>query len=172
MKRHKKVFGLVLVAFMVMMASVLSACADEPDPVDENADVTAAFVDDRVSFVGRTVTVSGVVGTELAPTGFLLAGNAFGASPVLVIDSSATELSPGDAVRVTGLVRNFDLVEFERDLTTELDDTVFNPYAGQPTIVADEVTVMDDAAGGTTSTTTAGDLPTTTSSTTTSRAAS
>lgn len=147
-----------VVAMAFVLTTALSGCGDSnadieaPPPVLPDDD-TIAFAEDRVEFVGRDVTISGEVGTKLAPSGFLLTGSALGDEPVLVVAPKQPAVNVGDQVTVTGTVRNFDVITFRRDLDEPMDDVTYAPYAGQPAIMA---TTVEPIAGASTTSSTAG----------------
>lgn len=103
------------------------------------------------------VSVTGVVGRELTSDTFSLTsdeaassevteGEAFEAAAALVIgEGSLPNLSEGQRVRVTGEVRRFDIQELERELDTNLQDSLYAGFEENPVILPGTVELL---AGG------------------------
>lgn len=128
-------------------------------PVPEPGDAEVADVGDR-SLVGLEVATSGNVTEVLGATAFRLDKDGIGSGDtpvpefddddfgdadlaketVLVLDPRSTAgVVSGDAVQVTGTIRQFDLREVERIFEVDLDDRLFGPFHERLVIVADQV---------------------------------
>jgi len=100
--------------------------------------------------IGDTVTVSGPVGEVYGPQAFTLGGDPrYGAEAVLVVSTRLVPAASGrsteqrllvrDLVQVTGPVRRFDVLEFERDAGVDLDDAALAPFTGTPALLAEQL---------------------------------
>ncbi len=104
----------------------------------------AAVVDEAGSLYGKTVLVTDRVTGVMSATALMLGGSAseggllvFGISAMHALDDFDADRSPvGDVVSVEGELRPFDVAEFER-LLGELDDSRYEPFDGNPALVAD-----------------------------------
>ena len=106
--------------------------------------------DNPEEYYGSTVTVGGEVSYVLGPHAFLMVTR-FGVSAddMLVISpvplseiadrSGDAPLSQGDAVQVTGEVREFELPGVEREIGVDLDDELLDYREGTSSIVASSV---------------------------------
>ncbi len=141
-----------------------STAVPAPDP----SDAEVADVGER-SVVGLEVATSGNVTELLGRTGFRIDKDGIGVADapipefddddfgdadlakqtVLVLDPrSPAELVPGDAVHLSGTVRQFDLREVERIFEVDLDDRLFGPFHERLVIVADQVTKVSPPTTG------------------------
>lgn len=100
--------------------------------------------------IGQTVTVRGEVEEIVGANAFRIDDDKiFGGEEVLVVNAipEAVPITEGKEVRVTGTVRKFVLVDFERDydLTWDLDlkRKVEAEYEGKPVIVAQTTQVVE-----------------------------
>lgn len=100
-------------------------------------DVTKSFD----SYVGETVTVSGVVSEVIGPRAFVLKGAGVQAGQILVVgghDMSAVvdqhAIAPKQNVRVTGEVRRFEPASFGFGYADDL-----GKHSGRPAMVASRV---------------------------------
>ncbi|KGM09314.1 hypothetical protein N868_02935 [Cellulomonas carbonis T26] len=139
------------------MALLLTAgCSSDGAGPEEGvtvADVAQAETDgDGGIEVGDVVTVTGEVVRVVDPGAFLLGGDAADGPGVLVLSPTAdfeaegldmTDVLPGDGddvlVRVTGLVRELSLGEFQEDYAIPYEESVFEEYAGEAVIVAERL---------------------------------
>ncbi|MDP8971227.1 MAG: hypothetical protein M3N52_12190 [Actinomycetota bacterium] len=71
----------------------------------------------------------------------------FAEEGVLVLDVKETSVASGDAVQVTGTVRQFEQRQLEDIFGIELQDDLYDPFEEQLVIVADRVTRVPAAAG-------------------------
>ena len=110
------------------------------DLVDEGLEELegeAVIVAEEVTtLAGEDVTISGEVNELLSTVAFDLRGAGWS---VVVLDADQAVLEPGDAVDVTGTVRQLNTVELEEDYGLDLDDDLYAPYEGDLVLVADSV---------------------------------
>ena len=120
-----------------------AACARRGEPPTTGENVTSvARQADRL--VGREVTVVGHVGEVISAKSFTISD---GVERILVLDVSAMSALDNDLdgvvtneqVRVTGVLRVLDTEEIE-SYVGELIDARYEPFVGEPVIVADAVT--------------------------------
>ncbi|RFU21351.1 hypothetical protein [Geodermatophilus marinus] len=110
------------------------------------------FVSDVDQYAQQQVQLDGQV-TEVIQPGFfaMTAPDDPSVAPLLVVDTEAGStgsLDPGTPVQVTGtLEEGFDVPTVESDQGVDLDDALFEPYAGQPFVVTDSVAVQEGATG-------------------------
>jgi hypothetical protein len=95
------------------------------------------------AYYGRDVTLDGRVGRVVTPRAFTLRQ---GADEILVVAphapppasvrSADRPLAAGDPVAVTGAVRSFDRLFFQRDLGYDLDGALFGDWEDRPAVLA------------------------------------
>ncbi|MDP9480443.1 MAG: hypothetical protein M3R38_33080 [Actinomycetota bacterium] len=126
--------------------------ADAGEPAGAVQATLSDITDNPEEFYGQTLTVDGgAVAEVLNPDSFVIIDAETAAEEipedlteegVLVIgstDGPLPELGVETPVQVTGLFREFNLVEVEEELGTELDDAVYEDWEGRPAILADQV---------------------------------
>lgn len=158
--------ALALIAVVVLLALLGQgegpAEIDEPGPpavYPEDRDDVAPGVsmyqiaENPQEYYGSTVTVSGEVSYVLGPNALLVvprfgvsADDTLVISPVPLSEvtdqSGDAPLSQGEAVRITGEVREFDLPGIEREIGVDLDDESLDAYDGvMPSIVASSISL-------------------------------
>lgn len=164
-----RVFGrfhdeLVIVADKVTTAAARSGGSTATAPTTDPAHTDPP---PAIPIVGLEVTATGNVTELIDPMAFRIDKDGVGDQPgpviddeafdevelaqrhVLVIDATKTGLSLAQPVRVTGTVRQLDLVEAERLFDVDLDDRLYAPFEQELVIFADEVTKL---SGSTTTT--------------------
>jgi hypothetical protein len=99
------------------------------------------ITDDPYAFLGRTVSVRGEVDDVLGPRAFTLSTGGWFARDILVVSDEGlgrldASLTSDSEVQVTGPVRLFSRVAFERDFGVDLDDRAFADWEGRPAIFA------------------------------------
>jgi len=97
----------------------------------------AVIVADQVaSLPGESITVAGNVTDLLSTVSFQLAGSGW---TVVVLDADQAAVEAGEYVQVKGTVRQLDIAELEQEFGLDLDDAVYEPYAGDLVLVAENV---------------------------------
>ena len=133
------VVALLLVGFVALGSEDGSRAQSAPVTVDEIADNPDAFR-------GETVTVTGKIHDVVSPKVFAITGDVLGRPEpkVLVVDRGepGAEVSKGESIKVTGMVRQFDADEFREEIQVELES-----YGGSPVILASSVEVMSQEVG-------------------------
>jgi hypothetical protein len=114
------------------------------------------IIDDTAAYLGEKVTVSGEVEDVRGPRTFLIGGDECVFDDELVVLTSIpypamkgrdADLAEDDIVQVTGTVRNFNVVDVEREIDWDLDPQLDVEMEGVKTgLVADSmlVTGRDD----------------------------
>ncbi|MBD1832436.1 hypothetical protein H6F61_06945 [Cyanobacteria bacterium FACHB-472] len=164
-----KVKGVIALGFLALLlpacgtpereATVPSPAAPVTAPDAANAPVTApgagntsveTVVEDTRKLIGQTVTVTGEVEEIVGAKAFQMEDEKiFNNDKVLVINATpaAVPIAEGKDVRVTGVVREFVLAEFEKDydLTWDLDlkQKIEAEYKNKPVIVAQTTQVIE-----------------------------
>ncbi|MBD1929604.1 hypothetical protein H6F74_25675 [Trichocoleus sp. FACHB-90] len=164
-----KVKGAIALGFLALVlpacgtpereATVPSPTAPVTAPDAANAPVTApdagntsveTVVEDTRKLIGQTVTVSGEVEEIVGAKAFQMEDEKiFNNDKVLVINATpaAVPITEGKDVRVTGVVREFVLAEFEKDydLTWDLNlkQKIEAEYKNKPVIVAQTTQVIE-----------------------------
>lgn len=165
-----KVKGAIALGFLALLlpacgtpereATVPSPTAPVTAPDAANAPVTApdagtntsveTVTEDTRKLIGQTVTVSGEVEEIVGAKAFQMEDKKiFNNDKVLVINATpaAVPITEGKDVRVTGVVREFVLAEFEKDydLTWDLDlkQKIEAEYKNKPVIVAQTTQVVE-----------------------------
>lgn len=110
---------------------------DFDDDALEEWEGDAVIVADQIaSLPGESITVAGNVTNLLSTVSFQLAGSGW---TVVVLDADQAAVEPGEYVQVQGTVRQLDIVELEEEFGLDLDDAVYDPYAGDLVLVAENV---------------------------------
>lgn len=110
---------------------------DFDDEALEEWEGDAVIVADQIaSLPGETITVAGNVTELLSTVSFQLAGSGW---TVVVLDADQAAVEPDEYVQVQGTVRQLDIVELEEEFGLDLDDAVYDPYAGDLVLVAENV---------------------------------
>ncbi|MEE1942632.1 hypothetical protein V1L54_25045 [Streptomyces sp. TRM 70361] len=101
-------------------------------------EVHEAFEDGNAeSVVGEERTVEGRVHDVVSPWAFTVGGNEpSDIEPLLVVEGDMPAVDQDDPVRVTGVVREFEIAGVEEELGVELSDTLYEQYEGEPYIRA------------------------------------
>lgn len=96
------------------------------------------------SLLGQQVTVSGNVSEMVGQNAIQLGAEDFGGDGILVMQVTASGISEGDDVRVTGTVRNFDAAAFKREFGTDISGRVgYDPWLHENVLVASNVTQLN-----------------------------
>jgi len=129
---------------------LLPACAtNQPEAtapeVQPNVDAEEV-AENTENLIGQTVTVRNEVGRKVDGVSFTMVDNQFfGGDEILVINTSGTPfVLPTDdtEVQVTGEVRQFKAVEFERDFGLDLEPDT--DYENKPVIAAESIALAPD----------------------------
>lgn len=150
-----KTVTLVGATVLLTASTALTACSTSPtteDPVSEATQenvTTDQLVNDFQDYIGQTVTVREEVEEIVDDAAFLLdEDQLFGGENLLVINASneGITLVEGDDtdVQVTGEVREFILVELEREYGFGLDPDLYADYEQQPVIIAQSIALAPD----------------------------
>ena len=156
----------VVVLLLIFTAQLTSACTGPSVNETENtstgqgepsqAQSVQKIIDESSDFYGETVTVSGTVTeSDITPLAFEMGGQmgessdstryGEGADGLLIVNGTdeapAPEVEVGQTVEVSGLVREFDIQEVEREIGTDLADAVFTYWASQPVLIATSIEV-------------------------------
>lgn len=114
---------------------------DYDDELYEEFEGEVVIVADQVStLAGESLTIAGEVSALVSTVAFQLAGAGW---TVVVLDAQQAEVSRGDYVQVTGTVRQLDIAELEEEFGTDLDDALYDAYAGDLVLVAENVTAAE-----------------------------
>ncbi|MCU0552693.1 MAG: hypothetical protein MUC48_25470 [Leptolyngbya sp. Prado105] len=101
---------------------------------------TEDVVNNTAQLVGQTVTVRSEPIQKISPYTFTIADQQFfGSEPILVVNATGQvfEFPPdGTDVQVTGEVRQFVLVDLEREYGFDLQDDLYVQYADRPALIA------------------------------------
>ncbi|WP_017660429.1 hypothetical protein [Baaleninema simplex] len=107
-------------------------------------------------YVGRTVSLTGEIEETRSPYIFELEEDGgvvelFNDDSVLVVsnDISQAPIEEGREVRITGQVREFSIVEIERDYDFDFDDLAIREeleyeYEGRPVVYADSIQILPE----------------------------
>lgn len=113
---------------------------DLDDDLYEELEGEAVIVAEEVAtLAGENVTVEGEVFDVLSTVAFQLAGAGWN---VVVLDAEQAAVEPGEAVSVTGTVRQLDIAEIEEDYGVDLDDGLYELYEGDLVLVAETVSPL------------------------------
>lgn len=110
------------------------------------------LTDNPEEYYGSTVTVSGELSYTLGPHAFLIvtpfgvsADDMLMISPIplskITDQSDDTPLSQGDAVQITGEVREFELTSVEQEIGADLNNELLDYREGTPSIVASSISL-------------------------------
>jgi hypothetical protein len=152
--------------FRDVLVIVADNVAKKPAPRESTTTTTTPDIEyhdlgPAASAVGLEVTASGNVTDVVSPVAFNLDKDGVGGDgqvvrddeafdevelaqrPVLVVDvTKTTGLEKGNAVLVTGTIREFDVDDAERLFDVDLDDRLYGPFDEKLVIVADQVTKL------------------------------
>lgn len=166
--------GLVSIMLLMLAAQFLAACTggqtvnEEPNTVAGEETAGSATVDEILGnpndFYGEEATVTGRVTEVITPLAFELNGErneetassryGEGADGLLVVKDTpqapAPELTVGQTVEVSGMVRSFDTGEVEDQIGEELVASLFTYWASRPSVVATSIEPVGDTTSGTT----------------------
>lgn len=93
--------------------------------------------------VGQQVQLLGEVATIIAPNALTLGGDEIGENPILVVGANIPPgVTQGAQVRVSGIVKIFQVPGYEEDLDLDLIDQEFEDFDGDPAIQASSVTKL------------------------------
>lgn len=144
-RRSRNIFVGVVVGLIAVIAVIwIVVEATEPDAPDVGVTV-GDITENPTAYMGQNVTVSGEV-EEIYTTGaFTLDGGDWGMDDdLLVVGATAPRaITEDDLVQVTGEVRQFTLVDVERDLGADLDDEVFARWENRPVVVAQSTQLLE-----------------------------
>jgi hypothetical protein len=121
-------------------------------PVVEAGPPISAIAQDPRAYIGKRATVHGEVDRVLGTHAFVLDGDAFvGGKDLLVVTNDtlplveeragSDPLRAHDLVLVSGMVRQFQVADAERELRIQLDDAQLADWTGTAAIVATRVDV-------------------------------
>ena len=105
-----------------------------------------AFYEDINTWVGQEVVLSADVNEVITPTAFTIAGtDDTSVEPLLVVGATENNgLAAETTVEVTGTVQEaFVVTEVEEELGIDLDDALFEEYAEENYVVAENVEVLE-----------------------------
>ena len=99
------------------------------------------FLEEIDTYVDQDVMVSGEVSEVIGPDSFAISG---ATEPMLIVEGQEIPaVDEGNAVQVTGTVEQaFDIVEVEEQLGTDLEDSLYTAYEGEPYIMATSAEVV------------------------------
>lgn len=123
--------------------------AEEADPALEPYDgaYDQDFYDDAESYVGQEVTVSADVTETLSDDTFVIAGGPdTTVDPLLIVENQEIPpLDVGQAVKLTGTVKQaFDVAVAEEELGIDLEDELYEDYAGDPYLSVTSAEVLEE----------------------------
>jgi hypothetical protein len=105
--------------------------------------ISLAYVIENVnSYYGDTVTVDGFVVEKVAPEAFAMTAEPVpGGQSTLVVahPDRIPDLRPGGRIRVTGVVRRFELETMRRELGSRMDPAPYGAWRFEPSIVASSI---------------------------------
>jgi hypothetical protein len=152
-------WAIAAVVILGLLAWALWATFADDDSAGPEAGVTLQQVaSDPAELAGSQVVVSGqiadvlteedVIGADLTgPSAFILGED--GEVLVVGVDmpemaalAGNEEIAEGDVVQVSGTVHAFDAAAFEEELGAELDEGLYEPFAGRPAITATDVDLV------------------------------
>lgn len=81
------------------------------------------------------MTLSGEVAESVGSLGFVLAGPRSGES-VLVVSATPPDAPVDSVLKVIGMAEEFDLLEVEEELDTDLEDDLFDPFEEETVVIA------------------------------------
>lgn len=102
------------------------------------------FYEERATYEGQEVTLSAEVEGVVSPEALTIGDpDDLTLDPLLVLhDLDVPDLEEGQSLEVVGMVQeDFDVVAAEEELGTDLDDALFEDYAGEPWLRATDATV-------------------------------
>ena len=151
------VLGLAtLLAIAVYLAGRLPWDGRPPADVMTTPGAVVVQPDD---FYGKTVTVTGKIAHVIGPRAFTVGEDRPVDGELLVVPArpiavpagraAAVPMVTDDVVRLTGEVRRFELVSFEREAGTQLDDGALHRWEGRPALLARTVEVSPRRVPGT-----------------------
>jgi hypothetical protein len=117
------------------------------DPAWRDLEELSRVVRETEGYFGDTVTVEGYVALIVDSNAFSLSPTPGAADEAILVAGGAgvlPSLAAGSPVRVTGVVRPFDIREYEAELGLDLDDALFGPFDREPSIRAWSVQPVDD----------------------------
>ncbi len=120
---------------------------DGADELDET-ELIGDILNNPQNYVGRTVTVTSDIAERLSPQTWLLESPGITGDRLLVVGATAppadNDLLEDTRVRVTGVIRTFNLNQMEQDLNVSLDADDLADYEGEPVLIATSVTRIED----------------------------
>lgn len=134
------------IALAAWLANDDESAGPEREVTVEDVAASDAFDGDGFadSLLGQQVTVSGNVSEMVGQNAIQLGAEDFGGDGILVMQVTASGISEGDDVRVTGTVRNFDAAAFKREFGTDISGRVgYDPWLHENVLVASNVTQLN-----------------------------
>ena len=138
-----------LAAALALMLILFPLLAGQPFPAQPAAPAARSvtvgqILDNPNAFVGETVVVTAETDRIVSPDAFTLDDPNPAVDRALLVfkanpDVTFPGLVKGNVVQVTGSVRIFRLLEIERDLGRDLDDSTYAGFEGQPVIMAQQI---------------------------------
>jgi len=138
-----------------VVANTVDLTAEAADAGEQGVAATLPDITDNPEeYFGQTLTVDGAVAQIIEPNAFVIVEQRLAEDeqllddPAALADEGVLVVGGGDpapnltelqAAQVTGLYREFDLVEFEEELGTDLDDGLYADWDGRPAILASDV---------------------------------
>lgn len=138
---------------LLLTATVVTGCTTGPQDITTTAESNNVTPDELsenlTSLVGDSVSVRGESQETVDDIAFILTEEElFGGEEILVINASNEPFvipSAGESrLQVTGEVREFILVDIERDYSLTLDPEIYAEYEQQPAIVAQSIALAPE----------------------------
>jgi hypothetical protein len=99
------------------------------------------------SFIGRTVTVGGIVTRVITETSFVLDTRDFGDESLLVLCAPSREVAVGYRVSVSGNVQKFDYSAYAGDYALAPDADRYRDFAAEEFLVTSEAMKVERSKG-------------------------
>jgi hypothetical protein len=143
---------LVVVALGIGLFYVQPRFYNRPEPSVLGTNVTEKIIKDPQDYYGSEVTVSGEIGTRYDSYSFLLDEYEDVGHYLLVITKSPApqasdiidfKVADKETYEVTGVVRQFNILEAENEFGLNLRDEDLREWEGRPAIMASRITRLN-----------------------------
>lgn len=146
-----KLLQRVGIVFLVSAAALLPACDGGVGGLfgrEQTTNVTELTDEETQQYLGRSITVRGVVQDMVGDAAFLLVEESlFVDQELLIINAARSPVDLPDEsevdLQVTGVLQRLAIADVEQTYGTRLDPRLAQ-YEGSPVIIADVITVQNE----------------------------
>jgi hypothetical protein len=149
-RMNRPMHRVVVATAMALCAVAMGGCETEqtgqrPAGAPGPAASTNYFGD--ASFIGRTVTVGGIVTRVITETSFVLDTRDFGDESLLVLCAPSREVAVGYRVSVSGNVQKFDYSAYTGEYALASDADRYRDFAGEEFLVTSAAMKIERSEG-------------------------